>query len=266
MQSDPRYYQIATLSSLLIYGLLFLDFEIRTLVVLVILATAQLTQYSFTRGLQLPKFDPCSALISSLSLCLLLRTDSLWLAALAAFIAIASKFLIRWHHKHIFNPANFALVLVIVLSDSAWVSAGQWGRDLLFVFLVACLGMLVIHRSRRSDITLAFLGFYAAMIYSRAIWLGDPLSIPTHQLENGALLIFAFFMISDPMTTPNARSGRILFAALVTSGAGYVQFSLYQPNGVLYALAISCLLTPLIDRLLPGDKYQWQVIRLSRHP
>ena len=264
MQRDPRYYQIGILSLLLIYGLLFLDFEIRFDVALIILFTAQLTQYSFTRLLHLPKFDPRSVLISSLSLCLLLRTDTLLLAALAAFITIGSKFIIRWNNKHIFNPTNFALVIMILFFDSAWVSSGQWGRDLLFILLIASLGMIVINRSRRSDITFAFLGFYSAMIFGRAIWLGDPLTIPVHQFQSGALLIFAFFMISDPMTTPNSRPGRILFAALVTLGAGYVQFVLYQPNGVLYALVGCCLLTPVIDRLLPGEKFQWKAPTMGR--
>ena len=266
MQRDPRYYQIGILSFLLTYGLVFLDFEIQYSVAFIILLSAQLTQYGFTRLLQLPKFDPRSAMISSLSLCLLLRTDTLALAALAAFIAIGSKFVIRWNNKHIFNPTNFALVIMILVFDSAWISSGQWGRDLLFVFLLACLGMIVINRSRRSDITLAFLGFYAALIFGRAIWLGDPLSIPVHQLQSGALLIFAFFMISDPMTTPNSRPGRFLFSALVTLGAGYVQFILYQPNGVLYALVGCCLLTPIIDRLLPGEKFQWKIPTLGRTP
>jgi len=262
---DPRYYQIGILSLLMIYGLLLLDFEIRFDIALCILLFAQLTQYSFTKFLNLPKYDPRSALISSLSLCLLLRTDSLMLAALAASITISSKFIIRWNNKHIFNPTNFALVIMILFFDSAWVSAGQWGRDLLFILLIASLGILVINRSRRSDITFTFLGFYTAMIFGRGLWLGDPLTIPIHQLQSGSLIIFAFFMISDPMSTPNSRAGRILFAALVTMGAGYVQFVLYQPNGLLYALVGCCCLTPIIDRFLPAEKFQWKAPTIGRN-
>lgn len=101
------------------------------------------------------------------------------------------------------------------------------------------------------------------MIFGRALWLGDPLTIPLHQLQSGALLIFAFFMISDPMTTPNSRFGRIIFAAIVVAIAAYVQFVLYKPNGVLYALVGCCLLTPIIDRLLPGEKFQWRAPSLG---
>ena len=78
--------------------------------------------------------------------------------------------------------------------------------------------------------TYAFLGFYALLVVGRAVWLGDPLTIPLHHLQSGALLLFAFFMISDPKTTPDSRAGRVLFATLVALGAVLVQFGLYRPT------------------------------------
>jgi len=64
-------------------------------------------------------------------------------------------------------------------------------------------------------------------------------------------------MISDPKTTPDSRAGRLVFAALVAAGAWYVQFRLFRTNGLLWSLACSSLLVPLIDRLLPGSRYAW---------
>ena len=110
---------------------------------------------------------------------------------------------------------------------------------------VACLGGLVIHRAMRSDVTYAFLLSYAAILFGRAAWLGDPWAIPLKQLQSGALLLFAFFMISDPKTTPDSRVGRILFALLVAGAAAAVQFVLYRTNGLLWALALCSLATPL---------------------
>ena len=75
--------------------------------------------------------------------------------------------------------------------------------------------------------------------------------------ENGALLLFTFFMISDPRTTPNSRAGRILFALLVACGAWYVQFRLFRTNGLLWSLALFSMTVPLIDWLLPGTRYEW---------
>jgi Na+-transporting NADH:ubiquinone oxidoreductase subunit NqrB len=253
---DPRLYQIASLGALLLYGLLELHFDVSLWQIAVIIGTALLTQYAGTRYFKLPLLDPRSPLISALSLCLLLRTNDLAVAALASFIAIGSKFVIRWKDKHLFNPTNFALIVVLA-SGLGWISPGQWGQVAWFGFLIACLGSLVVTRAARADVTLAFLTFYVGLLLARALWLGDPLTIPLHQLQNGALLIFSFFMISDPKTTPDSRAGRIAFALLVALAACYVQFGLFRPNGPLWGLITCAPLVPLLDYLLPGSRYDW---------
>src|SRR5438067_10159833 len=110
---DPRWYQIACLTALLVYGLIALSFEISVAQAAVTIGTALATQFACTKWKKLPAFDPKSAMISALSLCLLLRTNSIGWAALAAFVAIASKFVIRIRGKHVFNPTNGALMSLI---------------------------------------------------------------------------------------------------------------------------------------------------------
>ena len=166
-----------------------------------------------------------------------------------------------------FNPTNFGLVVVMASVGGIWVSPGQWGTGAFFAFLLAGIGGLVIHRASRSDVTYAFIGFYAALVVGRTLWLGDPLAIPLHHLQNGAFLLFAFFMISDPKTTPDSRAGRILFALMVALGAGFVHFVLFESNGFLWSLVFFAPITPLINRLLPGERYQWchrSAMRLSQ--
>lgn len=254
---DPRYYQIAVLSLLLTYGVAGLDFEIDAVQATVTLGTVLATQYLCTRLWRLPAFDPRSPLISGLSLCLLLRTNDVWLASAAAVIAIGSKFVLRVNGKHICNPTNVGIVALLILTDRVWVSPGQWGSVAVMAFLMACLGGLVVNRAARSDVTLAFLACYGAIAIGRSLWLGEPLAIPLHRLENGALVLFSFFMISDPKTTPDSRVGRVIFALLVALGAGYVQFRLFRTNGLLWSLAGWSFAVPLIDRLFPGGRYQW---------
>lgn len=256
---DPRLYQIAVLASLLVYGVTRLDLEVRLPFALAMLGAVLAAQYACTRLWKLPAFDPRSALISGLSLCLLLRTNSVLLAVVAAVITIAGKFVLRRRGKHMFNPTNFGIVaMMLATGGQVWVSPGQWGSAALFAFLTACLGGLVVNRAARSDVTYAFLAFYLAVLFGRALWLGQPMAIPLHQLGSGAFLIFTFFMISDPRTTPDSRAGRILFALLVALGAGYVHFVLYRPNGLILSLFFLSPLVPLIDRLLPGARYAWE--------
>jgi len=255
---DPRLYQILVLSSLLVYGVTRLDLEVTVPRAVLLLAAALLTQAVCTRLWRLPAFDPKSALISGLSLCLLLRTGSELLAVAAAVVTIASKFILRINGKHVFNPTNFGIVALMLATGQVWVSPAQWGNAALFAFLMACLGGLVVNRAARSDVTYAFLFFYLAVLFGRALWLGQPAAIPLHQLGSGGFLLFTFFMISDPKTTPDSRAGRILFALLVALGAGFVHFILYRPNGLLLSLAFLSPLVPLLDRLLPGARYAWR--------
>ena len=146
------------------------------------------------------------------------------------------------------------------------MSPGQWGQVAWFGFLVACLGSLVITRAARADVTLAFLGCYVGLLFARALWLGDPLTIPLHQIESGALLIFAFFMISDPKTTPDSRTGRLAYALVVALAALYIQFGRFVPNGPLWGLILCALFVPLIDRLCPGSRYEWTHPAPDRSP
>ena len=254
---DPRHYQIAILAALLAYGVTGLDFEISLAQAGATLATCLLTQYVCTYLWKLPAFDPRSALISGLSLCLLLRTNFLALAILTGIVTVASKFLLRIRGKHLFNPTNFGIVALMAVTGQVWVSPGQWGNVAFFAFLMACLGGLVVNRAARSDVTYAFLISYLGLIFGRSVWLGEPMAIPLHRLQNGALLLFTFFMISDPKTTPDSRAGRLVFASLVAAGAWYVQFRMFRTNGLLWSLALASMIVPLIDRILPGTRYDW---------
>jgi len=262
---DPRLYQIATLAGLLGYGVLALGLDVQPATAAVTLAGALVAQGAgawATRG----RFDPRSALISGLSLCLLLRTSSPGLAVVAAVLAVASKFVVRVRGKHVFNPTNIAIVTMLLLTSRVWVSPGQWGNAAVFAFLLAAAGGLVVNRAARADVTWTFLAAHAALALVRALWLGDPLAVPLHRLGNGALVLFAFFMISDPRSTPDSRAGRVLFAILVALGTHVVQFHLFQTNPLLWSLAACSLAVPSIDRLLPGRRYDWNAPGIGRAP
>lgn len=253
---DPRLYQIGALTMLLLYGITALDFDVTLLRAAVIVGSAVAVQAICSR-LWGVRFDPRSAAISGLSLSLLLRSESFAPLVAAAAIAVGSKFVLRIRGKHVFNPTNVAIVALLALRAPVWVSPGQWGSVAFFAFLIACLGGLVVNRAARSDVTYAFMVAWSFVIIGRSLWLGEPMTIPLHRLQNGALLLFTFFMISDPKTTPDSRAGRILFAAMVALGGGYVQFKLFRTNGILWSLALCSLLVPLIDALLPAERYVW---------
>jgi len=255
-QSDPRHYQIGVLSSLIFLGVFHFTFQLPWWHVLGCVGSTLVTQFMADKYIG-RKFDARSPLISALSLTILLRTGSIWLSIGAGVLAVASKYVIRVKGKHIFNPANFGLVIMALAFSGAWISPGQWGSAPIFAILLAGLGGAVTGKAKRWDVSIAFLMFYAALVYGRAMWLGDPFSIPTHQMQSGALLIFAFFMISDPKTTPNARSGRIVYAALVAIIGFTIQFGFYNSAGIILALVLTAPVVPFFDKIFTGPMYQW---------
>jgi enediyne biosynthesis protein E5 len=255
--SDARHFQILALSSLLALNFIWFDFGAKPLYSALAISSALLTQVVCSRLFGLSKIDLRSPLITGLSLSLLLRASEAWLPALAGFIAIASKFVLRIDGRHIFNPAGFAIVVLLLTSSGVWISPGQWGTSLWFATLLVFFAILVLQAAQRSDIALFFLASHAALLFARAHWLGDPIAIPLHQLQSGSLLIFAFFMISDPRTTPDSRAARFLFAFAVAVLAHYLAFFMQMRPALYVALIILSPLTPLFNRIIPGKQFQW---------
>lgn len=255
---DARLYQIAFQATLLGIGVVARDFTLRWEQMALAFAAGLVTQVLWTRGLGLRRVGVLSALITCFGLSLLLRADSLWVHPLAAALALSAKFIVRIDGKHLFNPANLGVVIGIGLLPGAWVSPGQWGNDLAYAVWLVALGGIVTQRARRWDISWIFLAFWLGLVALRVAWLGQPWAIWWHQLGSGALLLFAFFMISDPMTIPNRPSARALYALLMAPIAFWWQFVLFQPNALMWALFLATPLVPLLDYWLPGQRFAWQ--------
>jgi Na+-transporting NADH:ubiquinone oxidoreductase subunit NqrB len=254
--SDARHYQIAALLTLLIFNIGWLDFGARPLNSALAIGAALITQAICSRWFGVP-MDPRSPLITGLSLSLLLRADEAWLHALAGAIGIGSKFFLRIDGKHIWNPAGLAIVILLFSSNDVWISPGSWGTAVWLVTLLCFFAILVLHAARRSDMALFFLGSHAALLLARAWWLGDPLAIPLHQLQSGSLLIFAFFMISDPRTSPDSRLGRFLFALSVALLGHYMAFFMQMRPALYIALIALSPFILLIDKILPAERFAW---------
>jgi enediyne biosynthesis protein E5 len=255
--SDPRLFQIFALGILLSAGAYFRDFSIRPAQVLLTFAAGLVMQRGFWRLNPSKPRSYRSAIITCLSLTLLLRADNLFAHPIAAAVAISSKSIFQFREKHLFNPATFGVVFAISFLPGTWVSPGQWGQDFAIAGWVAMLGILVTQRARRADISWTFLAFYLGTLAIRIAYLGQRWAVWTHQLESGALLLFAFFMISDPMTAPNARRGRIAHAALVAAIAYAWQVELYRTNGLIWALFMAAPAVSLWDAFWPARKFEW---------
>ena len=255
---DPRIFQILFLGILLASGAYLRDFSLSTIQITLTFSAALTAQHlSFGLRPDAPR-SYRSAIITGLSLTLLLRADNLWVHPAAASAAILSKSLIRVRGKHLFNPATFGVMFAMLLLPGAWISPGQWGQDIALAGWMIALGAFVATRARRADISWSFLLFYVGALAMRVAYLGQRWAVLEHQLLSGALLLFAFFMISDPMTSPNHRRARTMHAAVVAAIAFAWQFGFYAHNGMLWALFLAAPMVPIWDALWAASKFEWK--------
>lgn len=265
-RSDGRHFQIAFLSGFLCYGILHLQWDAEIDRYLTIAVTCLGTQAFFIHRHGLEWRTLKSAGITTLGMCLLFKSGSIATLVLGAFIAIASKFFLRSNGKHVFNPANVGIALAILLTGDAWVSPGQWGSGAALVFLVGAAGMTVVLRVGRIDTSAAFLLTFAGLDFCRTVlYLGWEPEVWLHKLTSGSLLLFTFFMITDPVTTPSAPRARIGWSMLVGALAFWLAWKHFVVAAPVWALFFLSPLTPLIDRLWKGERFKWVRERSCAH-
>lgn len=255
---DARHLQIIILSSFLCYGLIYLDWSFEVWKFTAIIAASVFTQCTFAKLTHGNLSGISSALITGIGICLLLKTNEIWISVLAVVLSIAVKFLLKADGKHFFNPSNFGIVVVILLTGEAWVSPGQWGSGAMTIFLIAAAAMLVTIKVKQLGTGLAFIGTLFIIEYIRTVYhLGWGMDVLLHKFANGSLLLFTFFMITDPVSTPRHPKVRLVWAAAV-AGLTFILSSWYFLHAApIYALFAVSPLTPFINKLFPHKVFQW---------
>ena len=262
---DPRYFQVIFQAIFLSYGILFLHWNADWQHYSLSIGGCVLFQYAADsikakRFLKANEFDRWgfSVLISAMSLCLLLKTNDWYVSLLAAFLTVASKYILRFNKKHIFNPSAFGIVATILLTKDAWLSPGQWGSNAVIFFGVVTFGTIVVTRVQKLDISLAFLLTFIGLLYWRQVYvLGWPMDHFIHSFSTGSLLLFTFFMISDPRTSPNHPVARIIWAVLIAAVSFYLAAFKWKYNTIIWVLVAAAPLVPLLDKVFKAKEFQW---------
>ena len=258
-KSDARHFQLFFLASFLVFGILNLGWEFQLVQFAVIFGVclgAQSIGIALTtndwRGLK-------SAAISSLSLCLMLKAGGLWTLAIAGLLTIGSKYLIRVKGKHVFNPTNFGIIIAILITGDAWISPGQWGANAVFLFTIGVASAIMLFRIGRIDVSLVFLGVFAGLQFCKIVlYQGWEFDVFLHSFTSGTLLLFTFFMITDPVTTPNAPKARYIWAGLVGVLAFILSSHYYVHSAPIWALFIMAPITAFLDRIYKHKKFNWR--------
>lgn len=255
---DARHFQIIYLGGFLLYGIFALGWEADLPSYFTLLSVCLGTQYAFLKFYKKDMTSLKSALITALGLCLLCKSGSFWVLAFAGVIAISSKFLIRYKGSHMFNPANIGIIAAIVLTGQAWVSPGQWGSDVVLLFMMGAAGLIVLLKVGRIDTSLAFLASFGGLLFiEQVLYKSWPLDHFFHSLSSGTLLLFTFFMITDPKTTPRAPKARIIWAVLIGIFTYILGNWFYTFDAPIWALIVVSPLTVYLNHKYKGKAFQW---------
>ena len=274
---DARWFQIAFLASFLLLGALARDFALSWTQIAACFSAGLATQALWLWGLRLPQRRSwggyLSAIVSCFGICILVRSDNPWAHPLLACLSMSSKFILRAGpvacRSHILNPANFAAFAAWAWVEGCWLSPGQWGADTLTALWFLALGGLVTQRIARWDVSVTFLLEWAALLALRILLLGyawNPgAAMWLQEIANGSTLLFAFFMISDPMTTPQHRGARLLYVVAVALSAFIWQYICFRPHGLIVALFACSWVVPVINTLCRHGRFTWDVPYPSRY-
>ena len=172
-----------------------------------------------------------SAYISGISVGILVRSPAVWPYLLCAVVSIMSKYVLRVKGRHMWNPSNFGIsVLLFLAPETVATLSIQWGNYLLPMIVIWCLGSVIIYRVRRFHITATYVTSFIAFAFMRSWITGSPWQSEIAPLTGPMYQLFIFFMVTDPKTTVRKKFWQCVVVFLVA-----VVEMILRLNQVVYA-------------------------------
>ena len=293
---DARLHVAVVLLTLQVLGQTVLDFRLSVAQILACLITGALIEFGVVFFKDHAIMWPASGLLTGNSTAFILRvpgtlhghwwsTHGVEIFVGVVAIAMASKYLIRWKGKHIFNPSNLALVLCFVALgpqrveplDLWWVPMGPW---MAVTYAILILGGIVIGaRIGLLWMEMAFMGGFAAFVALAVAFAPDHCMVASWHLTpicgtalwqilitSPEVLIFALFMLSDPKTVPERGVSRVVFGFLVALFAvlllGPTTLEFWTKTAILASLVVACALRFALSSFLAP--LETEGVRLAR--
>jgi hypothetical protein len=293
---DPRLHVAAVLLTLQVLGQTVLGFRLSIAQILACLAAGALIEFVVTFFKDKAIMWPASGLLTGNSTAFILRapgtlhgqwwsTHGIWIFIGVVALGMASKYLIRWRGRHIFNPSNIALVLAFVVLgpkyteplDLWWIPMGPWMIVTYAILIIG--GLLIAWELRLLGLVLGFMAAFAAFVALAlapapdhcmvASWHVTPMcgrELWQILVTSPEILIFAFFMVPDPRTVPESPLARVVFgvgvALLAVLLLGPTTLEFWTKTAILASLVIACAMRfALVSFLAP---FQAEGVRLAR--
>ena len=286
---DPRLHLAAIIVTLQVLGQVAFGFQLSIAQILVSLVVAAVLEFGLTFWRQRVLMWPASALLTGNGVAFVLRVPGTehgdwwsmqgwWIFAGTSAIALLSKYVIRVRGQHVFNPSNFGLVLCFLLlgAERADPLALWWGplspALVLALVLIVVGGFLILRRLHLVGIAVGFWLAFAAGIGVLAV-SGHEMTAAWHVgpiegadfwwllVTSPEILVFLFFMITDPKTIPASRAGRRAYAVAV----GLLATVLIAPFTTEFATKVAILGALFAVCAIRGGLALAGSARLARH-
>jgi Na+-translocating ferredoxin:NAD+ oxidoreductase RnfD subunit len=281
---DPRLHVATVILSIHALGQIGLGFAVSVPQILAAILTCAIIEVTLTFRQTRSFVWPASAMLTGSGVALILRvvgtlpnqpwsTDSWWVFAVVAGLSLLTKYVIRYHGSHVFNPSNIGLVVAFVILGSTRVEPLDFWWAPLNVWMIAAYILIVgggLLITRRLHLLALAATFWVTLAVGTGVLADSGHCMTTNWafqpvcgfdfwrviVTSPEVLIFLFFMITDPKTVPSGRVGRVVFAFLV----GVASTLLMAPQtdefgskvGLLAGLVVMCAARPIIDRLVPA--------------
>jgi hypothetical protein len=199
-----------------------------TFVAIVTAILAEMVLGWFTYG-KVPHL--ASAYVSGISVGILVRSPELWPYILCSLLSITSKYAIRIRERHLWNPSNLGISVLLFLAPATVASLGiQWGNEIWPMLVVWTLGSLILYRVGRLHISLTYAISFVVLAFVRTRFTGDPFLAEVAPITGPMYQLFTFFMVTDPKTTTRTKWSQCVVVFIVA-----VVEAILRLNNVVYA-------------------------------
>ena len=258
MRLDNRFLLILLLVLVYLYGWQFLAWEFEYQKLIAIFLFGLLTQILFCLAFKIPVNALISTVITTMLMGLLIRTEFIFICGMISFFAVASKYIFQFRSKHLFNPANFGLVFMMLFTNQAFITNHRADIVLIVFFALGSLAILYRSNRRKLDVIAAYI---MMSLLARLLISSFGMHLAPIHLHDLWYLIYMFLLIADPLSNPNSRLGRMVWVFIIVVSTQIFVNGLGVQYGHFYALAVAGLFMPLIDYLFNKEAvFSWDSV------
>jgi hypothetical protein len=178
-----------------------------------------------------------SGYISGISAGILIKSPELWPFVFCGLISITSKYVLRIGDKHLWNPTNFGVTMMLFLAPATVAPLSvQAGNEVWAVLTIWFLGGMVLYQLGLFRLPVAFVLTFIPLSIFRAWVEGHPIMTELTPMTSPMFQLFIFFMITDPKTITKPKWSQILVVILVAFADTFFRLVLHDVHSLFHAL------------------------------